>query len=286
MLDKETVAPDHTAVRVAMWRAIHVEFDAPPHVLEDEIGLRIAAPEEGWRSHPGVHPQGTRLFRASVVARARFVEDLVQEQAGRGVSQYVILGAGLDTFAQRRPKIASHIQVFEVDTPGPQAWKRLRLIELGLGIPEWLKLVPVDFESGDNWLQKLAVAGFDASQPALVACTGVSMYLTKEAVAATLRQVASLAPGSTFAMTFLLPIELASPEVRPGFEIAEKGARALGTPFLSFFTPEEMLTMARGAGFKEARQVSGAMLGERYFAGRKDGLRPPDHGEELLLAMT
>jgi methyltransferase (TIGR00027 family) len=231
-------------------------------------------------------PHGTSLFRASIVARARFIEDLVVAQAANGVGQYVIFGAGLDTFAQRRPEIASRLLVFEVDPPGPQAWKRQRLIELGFGIPEWLRFVPVDFEAGDAWRQRLAAAGFDAGRPAVVASTGVSMYLTRDAIAATLRQVAAFAPGSTLAMTFLLPLELMAPEVRPGFQLAEKGARASGTPFLSFFTPTEMLTLAREAGFREVQHVSAAALTERYFAGRTDGLRPPSNSEELLVAAT
>jgi methyltransferase (TIGR00027 family) len=265
---------------------MHVQVDVPPHVLEDEIGLRLVAPEDGWRSRPDMDPGFTRLFRASIVARARFIEDLAAEEAGRGVGQYVILGAGLDTFAQRRPEIAAGLRIFEVDQPGPQAWKRQRLMELGLGIPEWLRLVPVDFEAGWSWWEQLVASGFDASQPAVVASTGVSMYLTKDAVAATLRQVAALAAGSTLAMTFLLPLELMGPDVRPGFEMAEKGARANGTPFLSFFTPPEMLALAREAGFRDVRHVPAAMLAERYFAGRTDGLRPPDHSEELLVATT
>src|SRR5512135_1377928 len=139
-------APDSTAVRVALWRALHVEVDAPPHVLEDTIGLRLAAPEEGWRQRGDMHPEGTRMFRASIVARARFIEDLVAEQLARGVDQYVLLGAGLDTFAQRRPELASRLRVFEIDQPGTQAWKRQRLVELGYGIPDRLNLVvPVDF---------------------------------------------------------------------------------------------------------------------------------------------
>jgi methyltransferase (TIGR00027 family) len=283
---KRTAAPDSTAVRVALWRALHVQVDPPPHVLEDEIGLQLVAPEDGWRRRPDMDPHFTSLFRASIVARARFIEDLVAERAGHGVGQYVILGAGLDTFTQRRPEIASGLRIFEVDQPGPQAWKRQRLIELGFGIPEWLRLVPVDFEAGDAWWQRLAAAGFDAGQPAVVAATGVSMYLTKDAIAATLRQVAALAPGSKLAMTFLLPLELADPEVRPGLQLAEKGARASGTPFISFFTPTEMMTRAREAGFKEAQHVSAADLAQRYFAGRTDGLRPPNNSEELLVATT
>jgi len=286
MREEQMAAPESTAVRVALWRAIHVQVDPPPHVLADEIGLQLAAPDEGWRRRGDMDPKGTSFFRASIVARARFIEDLVAEQAGQGVGQYVILGAGLDTFAQRRPKIASNLRVFEVDQPGPQAWKRQRLIEVGYGIPEWLRFVPVNFELGDPWWEALVAAGFEATQPAVVASTGVSMYLTKGAIAATLRQVAACAPGSTLAMTFLLPLELMAPEVRPGFQLAEKGARASGTPFISFFTPTEVLTLAREAGFRETEHVSAATLTERYFAGRTDGLRPPNRAEELLVART
>jgi methyltransferase (TIGR00027 family) len=286
MRDEDTVAPDATAARVALWRALHVQVDSPPHVLEDEIGLRLVAPEEDWRRRPDMDPHFTRPFRASIVARARYIEDLVEQQAGRGVSQYVILGAGLDTFAQRRPQIASGLKLFEVDKPGTQAWKRQRLIDLGFGIPTWLQFVPVDFEAGGSWWEQLIAAGFDNSKPAVVASTGVSMYLTQDAIAATLRQVAAFARGSTLAMTFLLPLELAEPAVRPGLLLAEKGARASGTPFISFFTPAEMLALAREAGFRDAQHVSAMTLTQRYFANRTDGLRPPVNAEELLVATT
>src|SRR5438094_8042327 len=184
--DNQTPAPDSTAVRVALWRAMHVQIDPPPHVLEDEIGLRLVAPEDDWRRRPDMDQHFTSRFRASIVARARFIEDLVTEEVRRGVEQYVILGAGLDTFAQRRPEIAFHMRIFEVDRPGPQAWKRQRLIELGFGIPQWLQLVPIDFEAGDAWWQRLTAAGFDSYQAAIVVSTGVSMYLTQDATADTL----------------------------------------------------------------------------------------------------
>lgn len=285
-MSHDSTGPESTAARVALWRALHLQVDPPPHVFEDDIGLRLVAPNDGWRQRPDMHPQGTSPFRASIVVRARFIDDLVAEQAGRGVGQYVILGAGLDTFAQRCPELAPKLQIFEVDPPGPQSWKRRRLIELGFGVPDWLRLVPVDFEAGDAWWQKLAAAGFDARRPAVVASTGVSMYLSMDAIVATLRQVAALAPGSTLAMSFLLPLEYADPEVRPGLAMAEKAARASGTPFISFFTPAEMLALARDAGFREARHVSAATLTERYFSGRTDGFRPPSHAEELLVATT
>src|ERR1700722_10534025 len=177
---EQTEAAEGTAVRVALWRGLPVQVEPAPHVLEDEVGLRLAAPDDGWRLRPDMDPDGTRWFRASIVARARFVEDLVTEQAARGVSQYVILGAGLDTFAQRQPELASRLRVFEVDRPGPQAWKRQRLVELGFDVPEWLRFVPVDFEA-DSWWEKLSKAGFNINQPAVVASTGVTMYLTKDA---------------------------------------------------------------------------------------------------------
>jgi methyltransferase (TIGR00027 family) len=285
MPGKPNAEADSTAVRVALWRALHVLADPPPHVLEDAVGLELAAPDEGWRSRPDMSPF-TRPFRASIVARGRFIEDLVAERAAAGVAQYVILGAGLDTFTQRRPELASRMRVFEVDRPGPQAWKRQRLVDLGFGVPDHLRLVPVDFEAGDAWWERLAASGFDAGRPAVVASTGVSMYLTRDAIAATLRQVAALAPGSTLAMSFLLPLELADPEVRPGLQRAADGARASGTPFISFFTPAEMLALAREAGFSDVQHVSAAALAERYFAGRADGLRPPNNAEELLVAST
>jgi methyltransferase (TIGR00027 family) len=272
--------PDGTAVRVALWRAMHLLVDPPPHVIEDEVGLRLVAPGDGWRDRPDMDPDATRAYRASVVARARFAEDLVAERAARGVGQYVLLGAGLDTFAHRRPEIP--VRVFEVDRPGPQEWKRRRLAELGYDACDRLRHVPVDFEA-DSWWDRLTAAGFDTGRPAVVASTGVSMYLTREANTATLRRLASLASGSTFVMTFQLPLALLDEEDRPGRRAVEEGARAAGNPFLSFYSPSEIVALARDAGFTGARHVSAALLNERYFAGRADGLRTAK-GEELLVA--
>jgi methyltransferase (TIGR00027 family) len=278
--------PESTAARVALWRALHIQLDSPPHVLNDEIGYRLVAPSEGWRERPDMHPQGTSTFRASIVARSRFIEDLLIEKLSEGIAQYVILGAGVDTFAQRKPEIASRLNVFEVDQPAAQEWKKHRLNELGYGTPEWLNFVPVDFESGDDWWQRLVDAGFDVKKTALVASTGVSMYLTRESIESTLRQVARLATGSVFVMSFLLPIEMADAEVRPGLERAVQGARASGTPFISFFQPQEIMDLARECGFSKVEHVSAEELGNRYFAGRPDGLRPPRNTEELLVATT
>ncbi len=278
--------PDNTAVRVALWRALHLEVDGLPHVIEDRVGLELAAPDDGWRGRPDMNPQHTAGFRASIVARARFIEDLVAQAAADGVAQYVILGAGLDTFAQRRADLGGRVQVYEVDQPATQEWKRRRLAELGYGLPGWLHLAPSDFSQDGDWQRQLTAAGFDDGQPAVISSAGVSMYLTKEANAAALRDLAAfLAPGSTVAMTFLLPMDLLAPQDRQGLVLSQRGAAAAGTPFVSFFAPGEMLRLAREAGFRDVRHVSSADHNARYFTGRTDGLRVST-GEDLLIAAT
>ena len=276
-------SPNPTAVRVALWRALHLYADPPPHVLVDDVGLRLADPGDGWRSQPDMNLVARARVRASMVARSRFVEDLAVERAASGLGQYVILGAGLDSFAQRRPDTGLH--VFEIDQPTTQDWKRRRLMDLGFGVPDWLRLVPVDFEAGTSWRQALERAGFDADQPAVVAATGVSMYLTREAVMGLLRDAAALAPGSTLAMTFQLPTALLEPEERAGRELTLKGAQAMGTPFISLFSPQEIVAMALDAGFRESRHVSAPEMTARYFAGRTEGLRPSS-AEEMLVAVA
>jgi len=274
--------PDSSAVRTALWRALHVQLDDPPHLLEDEIGLAIAAPDVGWRERPDMHPIGTSPYRAAIVARTRYVEDLVVEQ---GIGQYVLLGAGLDTFAQRHPASSDGVTVFEIDQPGPQAWKRQRLEELGYGVPDGLRLVPVDFEADEDWWPALVDAGFDVTARAVVSSSGVSMYITKAATTATLRRLATMAPGSTVAMTFMLPLELVDEADRAGLEGAARGARASGTPWISFYTPDEIMATALEAGFADVRYLATAELAEPYLAGRTDGLRAAG-GEGVLVTRT
>jgi len=276
------VEPDSSAVRTALWRAMHVQIDDPPHLIDDEIGLALAAPEEGWRDRPDMHPIGTGPYRAAIVARTRFVEDLLVEE---GIGQYILLGAGLDTFVQRHPDLAESVVVFEVDQPRPQEWKRQRLTALGYGVPDWLRLIPVDFEADEDWWKALLDAGLDTQTRALVSSSGVSMYITKAATSATLRQLAGLAPGSIVVMTFMLPLELLDEADRPGLEAASRGAQMSGTPWISFYAPDEMVAVARDAGFADARSVSTAELAERYLSGRSDGLTAAG-GESVLIART
>ena len=283
-MEQKKIEPNNTAVRVALWRALHAQIDLPPHIIKDEIGFDLIAPADDWRQRPDMDPEFTKRVRCSIAARARFIEDLVREQSKQVFLQYVILGAGLDTFAQRNPEIASKLQLFEIDQPDTQTWKQLRLAELGYDLPEWLHFVPVDFEIS-SWWEQLINAGFDITKPAVVACAGVSMYLTKQAVMDTLRQLATMAAGSKLIMTFLVPAELVDEADKVLQQISEKGARASGNPFISFFTHDDILTMAREAGFKNCETVSSYDLAKLYFADRTDGLAPAS-GEDFLVATT
>lgn len=280
---RQTEVPDHTAVRTALWRALHVAVDDPPHVLNDTVGLQLIDPPADWRERGDMNPEFSAMMRAAIVARARVVDDLVAAAVGRGVDQFVILGAGLDTFAERRADLMGALRVFEIDQPATQAWKEQRLVESGIGIPDGLRFVPVDFESGASWWDALATAGFDPGRPAVVASTGVTMYLTQAAIETTLRQLAHLVAGSAVAMTFMRRPELLSPADRHGFEIAERGARASGTPWLSLFAPDEFIDLVRACGFAHVEYVSADVTTARYFGDRRDGLRP-SNGEELVIA--
>ncbi|SHM19715.1 class I SAM-dependent methyltransferase [Mucilaginibacter sp. OK098] len=272
--------PDNTAVRTALWRALHVQVDAEPHILEDEIGLKLIDPSDNWQERPDM--KFTKRLRASIVARSRFIEDLIIEQSKQGICQYVILGSGLDTFAQRRPGIAANLQIYEIDQPDTLAWKEQRLNELGFGIPDYLHFVPVNFETS-SWWKELSMTNFDFKKPAVVTCTGVSLYLTAEAINYTLSKIATLGPGSKLAMTFYLRMEFLDEEDKPMQERAKKGALKAGTPMISFFTPDEIRILAKEAGFTDVKTITTKDLEQRYFANRPDGLLPAS-GEIFLLA--
>jgi methyltransferase (TIGR00027 family) len=273
--------PDLTAVGAAFGRAAHVLLDDPPHVLDDTLSIRLAD-DEVLRAAQLLAPDGRLVasrdeprarWRGTFVARARFVEDVVGERLAAGVTQLVILGAGLDTFAERRTDLASRLHIFEVDEPGTQRWKRERLDALGLALPEGLRFVPLDFESGESWVQAIAAAGFDRARPAVIVSTGVTQYITADAFTTTLRQAATLAPGSTVVATFILPRALVEdPEDHELRRVTEERAAGRGFPWISFYTPKDILALAPAAGFDDVRQVSPADLNARYFAARRAAL--------------
>jgi methyltransferase (TIGR00027 family) len=283
--------PDLTAVGAAFGRAAHVLLDDPPHVLDDTLSIRLAD-DETLRAAQLLAPDGRLVatrdeprarWRATFVARARLVEDLVEERLAAGVTQIVILGAGLDTFAERRTDLTPRLRIFEVDEPGTQRWKQERLRALGVAIPDCLRFVPLDFESGDSWVQAIAAAGFDVARPAVIVSTGVTQYITVDAFTTTLRQTAALAPGSMVVATFILPRELVDPGDHELRRVTEERAAARGFPWISFYTPGDILSLAVAAGFDDVRDVSQSDLNARYFAGRRDGLRSPS-GEHVVVA--
>ena len=272
--------PDNTAIRTALWRAFHTQADSEPHILEDTVGLQLIAPEEGWQERPDI--KYTQRLRASVVARSRYIEDIITTEIPKGTDQYVILGSGLDTFAQRNPDTASKIQIFEIDQPGTLTWKQKRLSETGFHIPENLHFVPVNFEKS-SWWEQLLKAGFNIHKPAVIACTGVTLYLTRSAIKETLQHMVSLAAGSVVAISFYLPVKLLEKEDQPMQEMANKGAQQSGTPFISFFSPEEVIAIAKESGLNNTDLVSTEDIKDLYFKNRTDGLSPAS-GEVFLLA--
>lgn len=274
--------PDNTALRTALWRALHVLTDDKPWIIEDKVGYDLIKPEKDWQERPDM--KYTRRLRASIVARARFVEDLAKEEIVKGVKQYVLLGAGLDSFAQRNTRISSQVDIYEIDQTGTLAWKKEKLIENGYKITGKLHFVPVDFETS-SWWTELLNKGFDHTQRTFVSCTGVTLYLTKDAISDTLRKMTSLASGSTIAIAFYLPLEQLDDEDKPMQEIAIKGAAASGTPFVSFFSVDEILKLAEEAGLKKISIVSTKSITERYFNDRTDNLVPAS-GEFFLVAKT
>ncbi|WP_179124512.1 MULTISPECIES: class I SAM-dependent methyltransferase [Elizabethkingia] len=272
--------PDNTAIRTALWRAFHTQADAEPYILEDTVGLQLIAPEEGWQERPDI--KYTQRLRASVVARSRYIEDIITTEIQKGTDQYVILGSGLDTFAQRNPDITSKIQIFEIDQPDTLSWKQKRLSETGFHIPENLHFVPVNFEKS-SWWEQLLKAGFNIHKPAVIACTGVTLYLTRSAIKETLQHMVSLAAGSVVTISFYLPVELLEKEDQPMQEMANKGAQQAGTPFISFFSPEEVIAIAKESSLKNTNLVSTEDIKDLYFKNRTDGLSPAS-GEVFLLA--
>ena len=264
----ETGKASKTALGVAIRRAAHQLIDRPP-VLNDPIAVRLVG--LGYRGKMGrASHQVGRDFRAFMAARSRYVEDRLAEAVQEGVSQYVILGAGLDTFAYRNP--FPSLRVFEVDFPATQEWKREMLTEAGIALPDSLVFVPLDFER-QVLAEGLAEAGFDAGSMAFFGWLGVVPYLTMEAFRATLNAVAQMPAGSAISFDYALAPEALSPLGRKAFDALAARVAAAGEPFQLFFTPEEMGREVRRAGYTRLEQVDSERLNELYLQNRADGLK-------------
>jgi len=254
-------------------RAAHQLLDIP-QVFADPLALAIlgADGQEQLRAHlPAHRDPASQSIRATLAARSRFAEDQWKQAAARGVRQYVILGAGLDTFAYRS-EATPGVRVFEVDHPATQAWKRKRLADAGIGEPAFLAYVPTDFESTHLQLA-LAAGGFRAGEPAFFSWLGVAVYLETEAVWRTLRFIAACAKGSAVVFDYVVdPALLPAPE-RAGVQAVAARVAQHGEPWKTYFSPTELEQGLREAGFSEVRTLDGAQINPLLFAGRTDGLR-------------
>jgi methyltransferase (TIGR00027 family) len=264
-----------TALRAAVSRAIHQIVDDEPKILTDPVAVRLveaAAPgaiEDGKRSFS---PPDLAASRATVVLRSRFAEDELAVAASQGVDQYVILGAGLDTFAFRQPPYAAALQVFEVDHPATQAWKRDSLTTAGIPLPPNLHWVPVDFER-QTLSEQLATAGFDITRPAYFSWLAVTQFITLPAINDTLHFVAGLPTSSTIVLTFVLADDCLSEDDRGRKRQIVEMVAELGEPWLTFFHPDELCARVRDLGFARVFHLTPAEANDRYFGGRQDGMQ-------------
>ncbi len=264
----ETGKASKTAFGVAIRRAAHQLMDRPP-VLDDPIAVRLVGRATPRQMERAMH-KVARDFRAFMAVRSRYAEDRLAEAVSHGVAQYVILGAGLDTFAYRNPFPA--LRVFEVDFPATQQWKRAMLREAAIAVPENVTFVPLDFEH-KTLAASLAEAGFDARLPAFFGWLGVVPYLTLDAFRATLGTIALLPAGSAVSFDYAIAPETLSPVGRTAFDALAGRVAAAGEPFQLFFTPEELAAELRRAGFQRIEQLDSDRLNDVYFKNRADGLK-------------
>jgi methyltransferase (TIGR00027 family) len=264
-----------TALTAAAARAAHLLVDARPHIFADPLaGALLGDDAEILLRYHLEHGDHLVLAgaRAQVVIRSRVTEDRLAEAVGRGVEQYVVLGAGLDSFAYRSP-LAARVRVFEVDHPGTQRDKRSRLASGGVAEPPSVRFVPVDLER-QPLVGALLAAGFDPARPALVSWLGVTMYLTREAVRQTLSVFAGFAPGTEVVFDYMLPAPLRDEAGEAYVEQVGAVAAHRGEPWLSFFAPDEVADLLAAAGFGAVQQAGQReSLPDRLWR-RADVLRP------------
>lgn len=272
--------PSRTARGAALQRAAHQLLETPA-VFQDPMALRIlGAQGVAWLGHnlDLYRTPASRAMRAFLVMRSRYAEDRLALAVARGVTQYVVLGAGLDTFAYRNPH--RRLRVFEVDHPSTQAWKRSRLKEQAIDIPRSLTFAPVDFET-QTLADGLKAARFRADRPAFFSWLGVTIYLSKEAVAGTLRYVAARPAGSQVVFDFAPPSDAISAQERASREKAAANVAKAGEPWINFYSPGPLVQEMRAAGYSAARALGSEEMNQRYFSNRADGFRLYGSGQVM-----
>jgi len=261
--------PSRTAQRVAVRRAAHQLTDRPL-VFEDPFALQIIGPDAAAATSAKADGKIGSSFRAFMAVRSRYAEDELAAAVVRGVRQYVVLGAGLDTFAWRNPW--PDLRVYEVDFPATQHWKRQRLANVGMEKPQSLTFAPVDFES-QTLADGLLAAGFRPNEPAYFSWLGVTMYLTREAFESTTGFIGALPSGG--GVTFDYAVERSELGVFEKLALDHLGRKvaALGEPFQLFFRPAELAETMRTLGFRDIEDMGADELNARYLSNRTDGLR-------------
>lgn len=275
--------PKPSALMVATQRAAHQLLDRPL-VLDDPVALAVLGATEAQAVHDNIdrfrHPASVGL-RSSVIVRSRLADDVWAAALERGVRQYVVLGAGLDTSAYRHPHAAGRI--FEVDLPATQAWKQARLREAGIALPPSLHFVPVDFERV-GLAEGLARAGFDADAPAIFSWLGVTMYLDEAAVIDTLRFVVDCSEGSAVLFDYALPLSSLPPILRIAMEQMTSQFAERGEPWKSFFEPDALVETLVSLGFGHCTTWTPDDLNQRYLSNRTDALLLGETPTRLVLA--
>jgi methyltransferase (TIGR00027 family) len=263
--------PSRTALAVALRRAAHQLLDSPV-VFDDPLAVSILGSEGHARllAEPAKHRERVSVaLRAFVVARARVAEEALARAVDLGVSQFVVLGAGLDTFAYRNPY--DTVRVFEVDHPATQEWKRGLLSAAGIAVPASMTFAPVDFEH-QPLADGLTAAGIDLKAPSLFSWLGVTMYLTADAFSSTLEFIASRPAGTGVVFDYAVARESLSWMERLALSMLEKRVAAAGEPFRTFFSPATVRHHLLGVGFGRIDDLAAGDLNARYFTNRADGL--------------
>lgn len=272
-----TDRPSDTAIFAALQRAAHQELDGEPKILRDPLAVGLipgSSAAELRRLAAGLRRPGPLRLRSVFVFRSRFVEDELEQAVSEGIRQFVLLGAGLETFPYRQPAWAADLRIFEVDHPVTQNYKRRRLAELGIPVPANVIWCPLDFETA-SLDTGLRAAGVELSGTTYFSWLGVTQYLTREALADTLRFVLSSAPKSRLVLSFIIPEEDVPRDEQKIFDQGAASAYALGEPWLSFFRPRELGAWLRDFGFSASRILSPRDAQQRYFSRRTDGLHAP-----------
>jgi methyltransferase (TIGR00027 family) len=273
-------SPSQTAYSVAMMRAAHQILDYPK-VFEDPIALKIVGTQGDSEIHSEKRKFKTRLhshLRAIAVARSRFAEDELSVWITRGIRQYVILGAGLDTFAYRNPYSSNGLRVFEVDYPATQEWKRRQLNAAKIAIPETLTFAPIDFGS-QSLADQLQKAGFRTDKPSFFSWLGVTMYLTRETMMATMEYISSSTPsGSGIVFDYVIPPSSQNFLRRLIFCLLARRVAGVGEPWVNFFEPNSLIMNLKTIGFTQAEDIGPEEINARFFNDRTDKLMVGNFG--------